>query len=142
MNVPLTRTVVRAFIHSEKLRFLLVGAWNTVFGYVAFAVIHLLFGEAIGTFFTLVASYAISLPHAFVTQRFFVFSASGPFVPQFLRFTLANSSIFVSNIVLVPIVVAGAHADPLIVQAVFIALSTVASYLAHKHFSFARRDHE
>ncbi|WP_222937216.1 GtrA family protein [Pseudoxanthomonas mexicana] len=124
---------------SERIRFLAVGGWNTLFGYLVFLACHAWAGNEIGPLLTLVLSYLIAVPHSFVTQRWLVFKARGAIGRQFLRFLIANSSIFVANMILLPLTVHLAGADPRIVQAVLIALLTVASYLAHKYFSFTDR---
>ena len=124
---------------SEKHRFLVVGAWNTVFGYLAFVATHLLFGQAWHPTLTVVVAYCVALPQSFLTQRLLVFQgADGDWRRQFLRFLASNSAIFAANLILLPLFVAVTHTSPLFGQAVFIVGSTIASYLAHKHYSFAR----
>lgn len=123
---------------AEKTRFLVVGAWNTAVGYLAFVMVHLMFGEMLGPSLTLVLAYCLALPHSFVTQRVFAFQARGPWRSQLARFALANSIIFAANLVFLPVAVSASGADPLVMQAVFVAVSTVLSFLAHKFFSFSR----
>jgi putative flippase GtrA len=123
---------------SRPLRFLVVGAANTVFGYGCFAVLHLLAGERLGTFATLLLAYAVSLPVAFLAHKHLVFRNGGHWRVQAARFALANGTIFAANLALVPATVALTQWPALPVQAVFVALSTLASYLAHSRFSFAR----
>jgi putative flippase GtrA len=124
---------------SERMRFLAVGGWNTLVGYLVFLACHAWIGNEIGPFFTLILSYVIAVPHSFATQRWLVFKARGAIGRQFLRFLLANSSIFVANLVLLPLTVRLIEADPRVVQGVLVVLLTVVSYLAHKYFSFTDR---
>jgi putative flippase GtrA len=121
-----------------RLRYLVVGAGNTVFGYLCFVAVHLLAGARLGTLATLVLAYAIALPVTFLAQRGLVFRQGGALAPQALRFAIANTSIFVANLVVVPLLVDRLGWEPLRVQLGFVAASTVLSYLAHKHWSFAR----
>lgn len=123
-----------------ELRFLAAGAWNTLFGYLVFVAMYALLGERLGTTALLCASYAISLVQAFAVQRWLVFRATGDrLLPQFLRFLASNSLVFVANLVFLPLAIAGTRFSPLLLQAVFVIVSTLASYVLHKHFSFARR---
>ncbi|QWP78549.1 GtrA family protein [Lysobacter sp. K5869] len=130
---------LRHLWHSEKQRFLIVGAWNTLFGYAAFVAVHLLSGGTWHPTATVVAAYCIALPQSFLTQRLLVFRrADGDWRGQFLRFLGGNSAIFVANLILLPLFVTATRIGPLLGQALFVAGSTVASYLVHKHYSFRR----
>jgi putative flippase GtrA len=123
---------------SEKQRFLAVGVWNTAFGYLAFVATHLLFGHLWHPTVTVIVAYCVALPQSFLTQRFLVFQkVQGDWRRQFLRFLASNSAIFVANLILLPLFLAFTHTSPLLGQALFILASTIASYLAHKHYSFA-----
>ena len=124
-------------LHDQRTRFILIGIWNTVVGYSAFVIVHLFAGQRLNAIGTLFVAYAISLPHAFLTQRLVVFHTTHYWFPQFLRFASANSVIFLANLAFLPVVIAATGTNPLFVQAGFVALSTLANYLAHKHFSFA-----
>lgn len=134
----LRRAALARLAADTRVRFLAVGAGNTVFGYGCFVAVHLLAGARLGTLATLVVAYAIALPVTFLTQRGLVFRRGGPVAPQALRFALTNTSVFVANLVIVPLLVDGLAMEPLRVQLGFVAVSTVLSYLAHKHWSFAR----
>jgi putative flippase GtrA len=123
---------------NQKLRFILVGGWNTIAGYLIFVAVQLLIGQRIGTMLTLIVSYMIALPVAFILQRYFVFIVKDRLSRQFLRFTLANSTIFALNLIFLPVLVFLTKASPLVMQAVFVVMSAIISYFAHKYFSFAR----
>lgn len=125
-------------IKSEKLRFLAIGGVNTVLGYGCFLLAYALMSPLAGSVAILVTAYAIALPVAFFNQRTFVFRSTGAWIPEFGRFLLANSTIFVINLVALPVCVKFFHGDPRVVQGVFVLVSTMASYFAHKYFSFSR----
>lgn len=127
-----------ALLANEKLRFLVVGGWNTLVGYLVFVFFHLTIEARWGVAITLVASYCVALPHSFLTQRLAVFRSRHPWLPEFGRFVLSNSVIFLTNLLLLPIASALTGANSAVLQGVFLVLSTVASYLAHRHFTFSR----
>jgi len=123
---------------NEKIRFLLVGIWNTLIGYAVFVAVHAAASDWLSPIVTLITSYVIALPHSFITQRLFVFRSFGRWPSQFTRFLISNSLVFFSNIIFLPVAIAATAASPVVVQAVFVALSTMATYVLHKHFSFTR----
>ncbi len=120
----------------QQLRFLLAGAWNTFFGYVAFLLAYHLLGDSHASIPALVLGYVFALPQSYAVQRFMVFRSGDAWRAQFTRFALATTVIFVANLALLPLAITWFDTDPRVAQAVFIVLSTIVSYSAHKHFSF------
>lgn len=120
----------------QQLRFLLAGAWNTGFGYLAFLLAYRLVGGAFGSVPALLLGYTLALPQSYTVQRFLVFQSRGAWLAQFSRFAFASLSIFVVNVAVLPAAITLFDTDPRLVQAIFILSSTVVSYLAHKYFSF------
>jgi putative flippase GtrA len=131
------RAIVAASWRDERFRFLLAGAWNTLFGLLVFALVDAVAGVALGALGTLLVAYAIALPQAFLVQKRVVFRRAGDAAAQWRRFALANSAVFALNLALVPPWVAASGWPPLAVQAGFVTLATLASYLLHRHWSFA-----
>ncbi|MDQ1109921.1 putative flippase GtrA [Stenotrophomonas rhizophila] len=123
---------------NEKLRFLAVGGWNTLVGYLVFVLFHITLEARWGVMMTLVASYCVALPHSFLTQRLVVFRSQRHWFPEFGRFVISNSSIFIANLLLLPLAKVLTGANTALLQAAFLVVSTVASYLVHKHFTFSR----
>lgn len=121
---------------ARQLRFILAGLWNTLFGYLAFLLAFALIGSRHGELPSLVLGYLLALPQAYLVQRTLVFRAGGDWPSQFARFALTNTVVFACNLVALPLAVRVLGADPRIAQGVFIAIATVATYFAHKHYSF------
>lgn len=128
--------VFRVEERHQQLRFVLAGVWNTAFGYLAFLIAYAAIGGGLGSVPALLVGYAIALPQSYTVQRYLVFRSRSAWRGQFLRFATANTVVFVANLLLLPVVIALSQADPRIIQAFFVGFSTIASYLAHKHFSF------
>ncbi|RKR75144.1 GtrA family protein [Frondihabitans australicus] len=133
--------LARRLLADERFRFLLVGGFNTVFGYALFAAFELTIGHTIGYLGSLYASYAISTVVAFVLHRRFTFRAqdSGNVVVDFLRFCGVYVVSLAINSVILPLLVEVAHWQPLVAQAVTVVVTTLISYFGHKFFSFRRR---
>jgi len=124
-------------LRDQRIRFRIVGAWNTLAGYLIFVGIHILIGSKFGNAAVVVVAYALALPLSFLMQKLFVFQSDGAWLKQFGRFVAANSLVFVANLLFLPLFVKITGVDVLVSQALFVLASTVISYLAHKHFSFA-----
>jgi len=122
----------------QSLRYLLVGLWNTVFGYGLFALLVATVGAHIHYLVLLVAATVIAILNAFVFYRAFVFRVSGQVLLDLARFSVVYLVALAVNIAALPLLVEVAGLHVLIAQA-FVAAGTVAaSFVAHRSFSFRR----
>jgi putative flippase GtrA len=136
----------RQLLSSEAARFLLVGSWNTLFGYGLFALFTWLLTDRLpyAYMFGAALAHVISVSVAFLGHRRFVFRSTGRLASEFLKCHLVYAASFLINFALLPVLVAAFHATlgpqgyvPYLAGAVLIAGSTVLSFFGHKHFSFA-----
>jgi putative flippase GtrA len=126
--------------HSRRpLRFAVVGAWNTVFGYGAFAACYWV-TQRIGAHYLWAAlpAHVIAVLHAFAWQRWFVFEARGPIVASLLRFSAVYWVFFAINLPLLPLLVQLAGLHPLVAQALLIIANAAVSYVVHDRFTFGK----
>lgn len=129
---------VRSFLGHERVRFLLVGGINTVFGYGLFALLYQVFGGAFSYLGVLVITYCIASLVNFYSYRRFVFSANGRPVRDYLAFVLVSLvSLAVNGGVLVGLVERFA-VSVLIAQGISTFIAVIVTYLGHKYFSFNR----
>ncbi len=122
--------------HSEKIRFLIAGAWNTVFGYFSFVILYYLFSPATHYMILLVISNILSITNAYLSYKFFVFKTKGNFMKEYSRFYVVYGAAFIANLMLLPVFVELLRIHPLMSQALIIILTVIISYFGHKHFSF------
>ncbi|MFH1362091.1 MAG: GtrA family protein [bacterium] len=122
--------------HREKINYLLVGGWNTVFGFCVFAALYYLFGQKIHYLFLLVISNVISITNAYVGYKIFVFKTRGNYLKEYLRFYVVYGFTFGINFVFLPLIVEFFQVNPVMAQAFFIGINVVISYTGHKRFSF------
>lgn len=127
---------IRAIWARQEVRFLVVGGWNTLFGYLAFIACNLCFGARLPLTVTLIISYLLSLPQAFVAQKLVVFRDVAFNWNQVHKFATANSVLFAANLLLVPATVAWSGMRPEIAQGLFIVGSTIISYTIHSLITF------
>lgn len=138
---PLGRALSRA-LGDERLRFLLVGGLNTAVGYGLFALVQWSVGRWISYFASLLIAHLCASLLAFVLYRRLVFRVSGNVVIDFLRFQTVYLIPLASNLILLPILVAGLGWNVYLAQASIVIVTTVVSFLGHKYFSFRRARHE
>lgn len=120
------------------LRYLLVGAWNTVFGYGAFAVLQLTLGDSINYIFLLAIAQVLATINAFIGYRLLVFQVKGNVLRDFGRFSLVYAGAFAVNLALLPLLVELCGVPVLLAQAFVVGGTVLASFFAHRNFSFRR----
>jgi putative flippase GtrA len=127
--------------YSEQILYLIVGGWNTLFGYLAFVVLYYLLHGRLSVMLILVASYAVSVANAYVCYRYVVFRSRGSVLREMPRFTSVYLVALGANLVILPLALHWLPLGAYAIQAIFTMAVVVLSYFGHKHFSFrgARR---
>lgn len=122
----------------EKVRYLIVGIWNTAFSYLSFAALYFLFSPKLHYLVLLAISNVLSITNAYACYKIFVFKTRGNYLREYFRFYVVYGVALCMNYVVLPICVELLHMSPLIAQALLTAFTVASSYLGHKHFSFRR----
>jgi putative flippase GtrA len=125
-------------IRDQRVAFLMVGGFNTVFGYLLFAGFLLTVGHRFGYLAALVCAYVIAVLMAFVLYRFLVFRVRGHVLADLWRFATVYISALGVNFVLLPLLVEIAHLPVLVAQALIVLVTSVMSWVGHKNYSFRR----
>ncbi len=122
---------------SRPLRFLVVGAWNTLFGFAAFA---LLFRATrpwdVHFVWVSLVTNVFAVTNAFLGYKLFVFRTKGDWLGEYVRFWMSYAltiSIHLSSL-WVAVTFLGIH--PILAQAMILLAATFISYFAHSRFSF------
>ena len=141
---PRLRRPIRLYLHRrEQLLYLAVGAWNTVFGYGAWACLQVLLGGFLHYLAIVVLSWPIAVLNAYVGYRYVVFRSRGPMLRELPRFSLVYVSTLIVNLALLPVALTVLPLNIYAVQALFAGAVVVCSYVGHKYYSFGgsrRRD--
>jgi putative flippase GtrA len=135
--------------HQLKIRFLLVGVWNTIFGYLVFVGLDYLFNLFFSPRYVAYMSAAvlaniIAIINAYIFHKFVTFRSpirGLAIIPEFVRFFSMYLFSFFLGLVLLPVFVELFHLDPKISGALLIPITTIISYLGHSRFSF-RQDNQ
>jgi putative flippase GtrA len=139
--------------HGEKVRYLVVGMFNTAVGYVVFLIALATVGRwagglasspvqalsVVGRKSYLVAqlaSWAVMVPISTSMFKFFVFRTPGKWLHQVARAYLVYLPAQGISMVLLWLSVQILHLRPEIGQLLTIAFATVFSYIGHKYFTF------
>ncbi|HTP39599.1 MAG TPA: GtrA family protein [Steroidobacteraceae bacterium] len=121
---------------SQRLRFLVVGAWNTLFGYGCFALLYLLFGRHVHYMVLQVIAHFLSVTNAFIWHRHVTFRSRATWPLEFARFNASYLGTLALGLVTLPLLVRGLAISPLLGAALVTVLTVATSYALHRRFSF------
>jgi putative flippase GtrA len=129
-------------VRDQRVAFLVVGAVNTVVGYLFFALFLMtvgqLWAEPWGYLAALTCAHVVGVLFAFVLYRFVVFRVRGHVLADLWRFETVYLSALAVNFVLLPLLVEIADLPVLLAQAMIVLVTSVMSWVGHKHYSFRR----
>ena len=126
-------------------RYILVGVWNTLFGYATYAAFTALLTPHVpyAYMFAGVLASLLNITVAFLGYKWFIFKTKGNYLREWLRCMLVYSWGIVIGILLLPVFVYALRhstrfdaAAPYIAGAVLTGLNVVVGFLGHKNFSF------
>lgn len=126
--------------HEQKIRYLIVGGWNTFFGYAVFAALYFWLAGSIHYLVILSISYILSITNAYIGYKFFVFRTKGNIVREYLRFYIVYGAAFLVNLAVLPLLVEIGDLNMYISQALVTMLTIIGSYILHKNFSFKGKE--
>jgi putative flippase GtrA len=140
-------------LEDERFRYLLVGGWNTVFGYGLFLLLLALLTDplrALGSspawplqwiardYYVVVGwiGWVFAVPQSTLTMKYLVFRSPGHAVPQIGKAYLVYVPTQVIGSVLLWLTVSVFGLTPQIGALATLVITTVASYIGHKYFTF------
>lgn len=126
------------FKTNQKIRFLLVGGFNTVFAYGVFAFLFAFI--KLPYLWALVVQYFITINVSILTMRYYVFRSEGNFLTEYCKAWSVYILMFIFNSVALSFLVEICHIAELYAQALYLTVSTILTYVLHKYFSFLRKN--
>lgn len=130
------RAVALARRRREQLLYLVVGGWNTVFGYGIWALLQFLLGERLHYLVVVLIAWPIAVLNAYLGYRIVVFRSHGSILRELPRFSLVYLVTLGINLVLLPIALRVLPFNIYVTQAVLTVIVVIGSYLSHRSFSF------
>jgi putative flippase GtrA len=125
--------------HRQKLLYLVVGGWNTLFGYLIWALLQYLLHPYLNYLVVIVIAWFPSVANAYFGYRWFVFRSKGSVWRELPRFSLVYIGTLIMGLIALPILLRILPFSIYVTQALYTAVMVVASYLSHKYFSFGKR---
>ena len=118
-------------------RFILVGIWNTLFGYLVFVVLIYVFpiGED-DSVWVLLITYLISGLQSYFAQRVLVWNSKAEIPLELLKFVLVTICGFLLNWILLHLLHKFLMESILLAQLVAILMTTIATFFVLKNFAF------
>jgi putative flippase GtrA len=127
-------------------RYLVVGLWNTIFGYSTYALLTAALTPRLPYAYILagVLSSFLNITNAFLGYKLFIFKTKGNYLKEWSRCLLVYSGGIALGTVLLPVTVfvlryfigVGSSA-PYIAGALLMGVNVVSGFVGHKKFSFA-----
>jgi len=143
--------------HGDKLRYLVVGVWNTAFGYGLFVLLLALLGASVkalgvsiggpagalltGNYYLAISvvAWVLAVPQSTLAMKFLVFHSKGNAVREVARAFLVYLPAQLIGMGLLKLTVSVFGMSPQAGQAATILVTTIFSYLGHKYFTFGTR---
>jgi putative flippase GtrA len=132
----MTDAIIR---HKDKILYLVVGGWNTVFGYLSFMLLYQYLNNKIDATVILTMSYILSITNAFVGYKYFVFKTKGGGLREYFRFYIVYGWAYVANVLLLPLFLNVLKLSAYMSQAIITVMIVMMSYVFHKRFTFKAR---
>jgi len=121
---------------NKELRFLIAGAWNTVFGYfIGLLIYHILY-SLLNIVFVLIISYVVSVTQSFLVYKFFVFKTSGNWLSEYIKCYYLSAVNAIIGIIGVYFLLEKLHIAFWIAQGIMLIMTLIFSYLGLKNYIF------
>ena len=128
----------------QKLRFLFVGGFNTVFAYLLLNLLNIFFlrlfsenSEAFSANLALFLQYMISINVSVITMRYYVFRSHGKMLKEWLKAWSVYLFIYLINAPVLTFFIINLNWSVWLAQGVYLIFSTILTFILHKYYSFA-----
>lgn len=118
----------------QKIRFILVGSFNTIIAYILFGLFyHIL---EIHYNISLVLQYVLGVNISIFTMRYFVFQHTTHFYKEYLKAWNTYIVLLALNILWLSLIDIILPQYILLSQLLYIIIATALTYICHKYYSF------
>ena len=140
-----TASLTRHIPPGQLARYLVVGIWNTVFGYATFALFTAVLDRYMPASYMAASllSSVLNITVSFLGYKWFVFKTNGNYWKEWTRCLMVYSGGIALGLVLLPpavfavtYVTGNPRQAPYIAGALLMGLQVIVSFLGHKKYSF------
>lgn len=126
------------YISSSKLRYLIAGGWNTLFGYLLGVYLYYSLNKDLHIVLIAIIANILSITMSYFTYKVFVFKTKGNWLTEYLRCYMVYGLTSTLSILLLWITVDLFKIDIWIAQGLTIILTVSISYFLHAKFTFKK----
>jgi putative flippase GtrA len=123
-------------------RYLLVGGWNTLFGYGVTVFLYQKLHLVLSILLIATISNGIAISMSFLTHRYWVFKSKGHFLREYLKSFVVYGASGVVSIASLWVMVDHVGLSIWTAQALAMILTVIASYFGHSRFTFREKRRE
>jgi len=131
--------ILRAALGDERVRYLLVGGWNMLFGTAMFSSLYLLLSAHLHYLAILVISHVLSSINNWIMYRRLVFGSRADRLAEFVRFNVSSLIVLGFNFAGLWLLVSVFGLHPIVSQILLLVATVTLSYLIHAGYSFRHR---
>lgn len=121
----------------HRVRYLIVGGFNTLFGFALFAALDLTMASHVGHYVVLTVATVIAVAVSHATQRRWAWLSSAPYLIELGRFFSVYLVTFLVNLALLYVAHSVLGAPVIPAQAAIATLLVVTTYIVHRAWTFA-----
>ena len=128
--------MIQGVLKNQKLRYLIAGVWNTLFGYLCGVIIYYKFGDQLGVVIVAILANILAISMSFFSYKIFVFKTRGNWMIEYIRAYCVYGLSAGVGIVILFIFVTCLGIKFWLAQGLVIFLTVVVSFIGHKKFTF------
>ena len=126
----------RLFSH-QLARYLAVGVWNSLVGFLSYAVFYALLGTRLHYLLVLIPANVVAITNAFFCYKYIVFRSQGNAWAEYAKCWLVYGWMALINAGALYLCVSLLRLHPVLANGLCLVVATGISYFSHKYFSFA-----
>ena len=125
-------------LKDKRVRYLLAGGWNTLFGYCVGVLFYYLLHNYLHTLVIIVLANILNISMSFLTYKIFVFKNRGNLLSEYVRCYVVYGNIAIVGMLLIWLMVDFFMVPFWIAQALILLITVIISYVAHARFTFKK----
>jgi len=125
--------------YREQIMYLLIGGWNTLFGYAVFALMYWAWQDRLPATVILILSYVVAVTNNYICYRYLVFRSRGRMHHEMGRFLVIYGVTLAGNLIVLPLALRTLPLNAYVIQALYNVVVVVASYLGNRLWAFRER---